>query len=154
MKASLPVDKLERIRKVTQSFTTSRQVTKRQTLSLLGHLNFAMHAIPQGRSFIYRLLHLASSLPNLQDIISLDEGCLSDLKLWSHLLDHLAGCHNVFHDDIVHSSDSLKFFTDAAPSIGFGGYYQGQWFASKWPLTFPKLNSSSALFDMSSIQSQ
>ena len=147
MKASLPVEKLERIRKVTQSFTSTRQVMKRQMLSLLSHLNFAMRIVPQGRSFISRLLHLASSVPNLQDSISLDEGRLSDLKFWSRLLDQWDGI-TFFYDDLINSSDSLTFFTDAASSIGFGGYYQGQWFASKWPLSFLKLKSSSALFEI------
>lgn len=45
----------------------------------------------------------------------------------------------------------IKLFTDAAPSIGFGGYYQGRWFASPWPpqlLDTPQSSASSALFEL------
>ncbi|XP_068584257.1 uncharacterized protein [Cebidichthys violaceus] len=147
MKASLPAEKLERIGDISQSYTTSEVVTKQDLLSLLGHLNYAMRVVPQGRSYISSLLDLASSVPNLHDVISLNEGCRSDLRFWSRLLRHWNGV-TFFYDDVVHSSDSIKFFTDAAPSVGFGGYYQGQWFANSWPHSFPKLDPSSALYEI------
>ncbi|XP_074522596.1 uncharacterized protein LOC141787817, partial [Halichoeres trimaculatus] len=147
MKASLPEQKLERIRSICQSLSSSGSFSKQQLLSLLGHLNFAMRIIPQGRSFISRLLDLASSVPNLHDQLELDEGCRSDLKFWSELLDQWNGI-SFFYDDIVHSSDAIQFFTDAAPSVGFGGFYQGQWFADHWPPSFSELDFSSALYEI------
>lgn len=30
-------------------------------------------------------------------------------------------------------SDSLQFFTEAAPSVGFGGLYNYEWFTDTWP---------------------
>lgn len=87
-------------------------------------------------------------MPN--DSISLHEGCCSDLKVWSRLLAQWDGV-KFFYDDVEHSSYSLKFITDAAPSTGFGGYFQGQWLASKWPHSFPKFHSSSALYEIDPI---
>lgn len=71
---------------------------------------FAMCIIPQGCSFISFLLDLAPSIPGLNDQITLDNGCLSDLHFWSKLLRHWNGisfflrrhhpfirCHGVFH---------------------------------------------------------
>uniref|UniRef100_UPI0037E98D8A uncharacterized protein n=1 Tax=Semicossyphus pulcher TaxID=241346 RepID=UPI0037E98D8A len=118
-----------------------------QLLSLLGHLNFAMRVIPQGRSFISRLLEMSSSVHNLYDVISLDKVCRSDLSFWSLLLEHWNSI-TFFYDDLVHSSDSLKFFTDAAPSVGFGGFFQGQWFADHWPPAFSEFDQSSALYEI------
>lgn len=57
MQASLPLDKLKHIREFIQAFLLAPSVTK-QDLSLSGHLNFAMRIIPQGRSFISRLLEI------------------------------------------------------------------------------------------------
>ncbi|XP_060936184.1 uncharacterized protein LOC133012222 [Limanda limanda] len=147
MKASLPSEKLLRIREIAKTYSDAINITKQQLLSLLGHLNFAMRVIPQGRSFISRLLETATSVPNLHDKISLDEGRRSDLRFWSHLLDHWNGV-TFFYEDLVHSSDSIQLFTDAAPSVGFGGFFQGQWFASRWPPSFPTHNLSSALSEI------
>lgn len=71
MKASLPYDKLQRIRDITKSYCAQHIITKQQLLSLLGHLNFAMRVIPQGRSFISRLLDAASAVKNLHDHVPL-----------------------------------------------------------------------------------
>lgn len=147
MKASLPQDKLQRIREVASSFVSAAVISKRQLLSLLGHLNFAMRVIPQGRSFVSRLLSVASSVPGLSDPVTLDAGCRSDLSFWFQLLSFWNGV-SLFYDDVVSSSDSLEFFTDAAPSAGFGGFYQGNWFASSWPPQFSSLTPSSALYEI------
>nr|XP_033958140.1 uncharacterized protein LOC117460704 [Pseudochaenichthys georgianus] len=147
MKASLPIAKLQRIRDITKSYCEQQVITKQQLLSLLGDLNFAMRVIPQGRSFISRLLDAASAVTNLHDRVFLDEGCRSDLCFWSLLLAHWNGI-TFFYDDLVYSSDSMRFFTDAAPSVGFGGFFQGEWFAGPWPPSFPNHASSSALHEI------
>ena len=61
MQASLADEKLQRIRSFSDLFQTTAGVTKREMLSLLGHLNFAMRIIPQGCSFISHLLSRAHS---------------------------------------------------------------------------------------------
>ncbi|KAL7831600.1 hypothetical protein AOLI_G00291480 [Acnodon oligacanthus] len=117
-------------------------------LSLLGRLNFAMRIIPQGRSLISRLLLLAHPVVDLRDVVALGDGCRSDLRFWSRLLEQWNGV-SFFYSDVVESSDSLALFTDATPSDGFGGYFQG--FAEKWPAEFSKFalgSASSALHEM------
>lgn len=56
MKASLPEVKLKHVQKILSSFHLEKPVSKRDLLSLLGHLNFVMCNIPHGRAFISRLL--------------------------------------------------------------------------------------------------
>lgn len=51
----------------------------------------------------------------------------------------------------IKMSPNHQLFTDAAPSIGFGGFFQGQWFAEKWPNDFSSLTASSpssALYEL------
>ena len=67
MQASLPQDKLTRIREAIKSWSAAAIFSKRDLLSLLGHLDFAMCIIPQDRSFVSRLLVLANSGQNLGD---------------------------------------------------------------------------------------
>ncbi|XP_034562822.1 uncharacterized protein LOC117829305 [Notolabrus celidotus] len=149
MQASLPLDKLSRIREALSSYSSAAGVTKRGLLSLLGHLNFAMRIIPHGRSFVSHLLTLANSVVDLSDLVVLDEGCRSDLRFWSVLCNEWNGI-SFFYNDFVESSDSLRFFTDAAPSVGFGGFYNNEWFADKWPLEIQALteSKSTALFEL------
>lgn len=132
MQASLPLEKLERIREVMKSVLQSVSITKRELLSVLGHLNFAMRIIPQGRSFVSRLLDQAKTVEKLHDLVFIDEGCRSDLGFWSLLCDKWNGI-SFFYNDHTETSVSLKFFTDAAPSVGFGGFFNNQWFAGEWP---------------------
>lgn len=132
MQASLPLEKLVRIREAIKSAADAESLSKKELLSLLGHFNFATRIIPQGRSFISRLLDLSKTANNLHDNITLDAGCRSDLRFWSRLCDNWNGI-SFFYNDQIETSATLKFFTDAAPSIGFGGFFNNQWFADAWP---------------------
>lgn len=71
MQASVPIEKLSCIRDIMSSFMSmaSKGITKCELLSLLGHLDFAMRVIPQGRAFISRLLALSKSVVSLHDQI-------------------------------------------------------------------------------------
>ena len=91
LRASLPEEKLLRLRAVLASAAISVAMTKRDLLSLLGHLNFAMRIIPHGRSFVSRLLGMAKSVPALHDVVRLDEGCRSDLRFWAVLCEQWNG---------------------------------------------------------------
>lgn len=73
-----------------------------------------MRVIPQGCSFISRLLDLAKSVKTLQDVVVMDIGCKSELRFWSRLLDDWNGI-SFFRNDYLESSQDLKLYTDAAP---------------------------------------
>ena len=79
MKASLPLEKLTCICEIMTGALDVATMMKRELLSLLKHFNFAMRTIPQGRSFVSRLLDLSKTENNLHNHITLDEGCRSDL---------------------------------------------------------------------------
>lgn len=107
-------------------------------LSLLGHLNFTMSITSQGRAFISRLLTLAHSVKELSDSLQLDEGMIG----------------TAFHFSIMMLSNhqqNLNYLQMPPPSIGFGGFFQRQWFAEKWPIEFSEFTSgsvSSALYEI------
>ncbi len=144
---SLPKEKIDRIILVSSSLINSSRCSKRELLSLLGHLNFGMRIIPQGRPFISHLLLLASSVHALEDPISLSQECRDELRLWIMFLKQWNGL-SLFHNNLVSSPIDINLFTDAAPSIGFGGFYQGHWFASPWPTQMQGSPQSSALFEL------
>lgn len=74
MQASLPADKLERIRDRTHAFTISQACSREKLQLLLG-----MQYLPQGRSFISQLLALLPLAPDLDFWVKLDSTALSDL---------------------------------------------------------------------------
>ena len=59
MEARLPHDKQARISNMLTSFLAKRTSTKRELLSLLGHLVFASRVIVPGRTFMSRLFEAA-----------------------------------------------------------------------------------------------
>ncbi|XP_067260176.1 uncharacterized protein [Chanodichthys erythropterus] len=148
--ASLPKDKIDRIIAISSNLLEAPQCSKRDLLSLLGHLNYAMRIVPQGRPFISHLLSLASSIQELDNTISLTPSCLADLKLWIMFLKQWNGL-TFFYEDIQSHSSDLPLYTDAAPSVGFGGFYKSHWFTSTWPPELSESNqhaASSALFEL------
>ncbi|KAL2080909.1 hypothetical protein ACEWY4_022762 [Coilia grayii] len=147
---SLPKEKIDRILTVIDCFAACPNKTKMEVLSLLGHLNFAMRVIPQGRPFISHLLTAAHSVSALDTPVLLDDQCLKDLELWRLFLNQWNGL-SMFYDDHALSPEDLQLYTDAAPSVGFGGYFAGQWFASAWPremLLLPPSAASSAVYEV------
>ncbi|KAL2096688.1 hypothetical protein ACEWY4_008836 [Coilia grayii] len=147
---SLPKEKIDRILTVIACFAACPNKTKIEVLSLLGHLNFAMRVIPQGRPFISHLLTAAHSVSALDTPVLLDDQCLKDLELWRLFLNQWNGL-SMFYDDHALSPEDLQLYTDAAPSVGFGGYFAGQWFASAWPremLHLPPSAASPAVYEV------
>ena len=62
MEARLPQDKIKRILDIVNSFKFRKSCTKREVLSLLGHLNFACKVVLPGRSFISHLTALSTTV--------------------------------------------------------------------------------------------
>lgn len=62
MEARLSFDKLTRIIEFIESVSDRENLTKREFLSLLGHLNFASKVIVPGRAYVSYLLNIASSV--------------------------------------------------------------------------------------------
>ena len=51
--------------------------------------------------------------------------------MWKAFLSGWNG-RSFFSDSTVFTSPDLELYTDAASSVGFGGYFNGQWFQGKW----------------------
>ncbi|XP_071138811.1 uncharacterized protein [Mytilus edulis] len=133
MEARLPEDKLCRIKEYPLFFLNRKTCTKRDVFSLLGHLNFAMRVIIPGRSFISYLLNIAHSVKELHHHVTLNSSCRNDLSLWHRFLDQWNGISFFIDDNIVNASD-FDLYTDAASTVGFGGYFKNRWFQALWPV--------------------
>lgn len=126
MEARLPEEKLLRIRELLQSFSTRRSCTKRELLSLLGHLNFACRVVQPGRSFISYLISLSTTVRRLHHHVTFTAECRSDIAMWLKFLSNWNGVSFFLNDKCSRSSD-MHLFTDAT-NTGFGGIYYDKWF--------------------------
>jgi hypothetical protein len=131
MEARLPLDKLERIRHLLLRFLHINKCTKRDLLSLLGHLNYASSVIPPGRTFISRLIQASKSVSKLHYYVYLNSETRKDIYMWQELLSTWNGV-SLFIDPSVTPAPDMELQTDAS-GLGFAGYFHGQWFAAPWP---------------------
>ena len=69
--ARLPTNKVDRINGILKSFLDKKSCSKKQLLSLLGHMNFASRVIRPGRSFLSYLIHLSTKVKELHHFVSL-----------------------------------------------------------------------------------
>jgi hypothetical protein len=123
MEARLPVEKLVRIREKVNDMSGRVRCTKRELLSLLGHLNFACRVIYHGRTFMARLIKASTGVHELHHSVYLSEACKEDMYMWNTLLEEWNGV-SMFHMGEFISSVDLSIFTDSSSIVGFGGYYR------------------------------
>ncbi|XP_056425816.1 uncharacterized protein LOC130367424 [Hyla sarda] len=148
MEARLPEAKLVRIRTAIHRLRERPYISKVELQSILGMLNFAMRIIPQGRTFISRLLALLPSASEQSSLIHLDCQALADLAMWESFLHNWNGI-SFFIPSI--GNESPMVFSDAASSTGFAAIWGNHWFAGPWPPEITQIEGfirSSAAFEL------
>ena len=105
MEARLPDDKLSRIITILDMLKNKHIISKRELLSLLGHLNFASRVIPQGRSFVAYLLSLAASVKQLHHYVRLNKEYLLDIALWRRFLTEWNGVALFLDQEVIKAVD-------------------------------------------------
>lgn len=131
LEARLPPDKLTRIKQDLHSWSTKEVASKRELLSLIGLLSFAAKVVPPGRTFLRRMIDLASSQPTLTSTLTLGDNFRKDLMWWRAFAQQWNG-RSFFLSPKWIPSTSLQLFTDSSGTIGYGAYYQDHWFQGKW----------------------
>ncbi|XP_077862823.1 uncharacterized protein LOC102807207 [Saccoglossus kowalevskii] len=125
--AFLPTDKRIGISKKLSEVLAKKSVTKQVLLSLLGHLSFAGRVVLPGRSFVSHLLQLASIVPKLHYHVAINSDCRMELAMWDSFLQSWNGVHLFLNSEVTSAAD-LQIYTDASSTVGFGGYFRGEWF--------------------------
>jgi hypothetical protein len=49
----------------------------------------------------------------------------------------------MFYNPSKVNAEALNLFTDASSTIGYGGYFNGQWFCDRWPIDLPNISDAS-----------
>ena len=127
----LPEAKLRELRAELDKWPRSRKTTKCNLLSLIGSLSFAARAVPAGRLFLRRLIHLSTRVQQLHQHIRINSEALADITWWKIFLPHWNG-RAFFVDSNATNAHDLDLYTDASGRLGCGAYFQGQWFHHQW----------------------
>ena len=131
MESRLPLDKLTRIRDMLDRYANCKTCTKRELLSLLGHLQYAARVVVPGRSFVSHLIQLSTTVQKLHHRVKLNKPCQMEMQMWARFLQSWNGV-SMFLDETDTLACDMELYTDASMK-GFAGYCQGQWFQSHWP---------------------
>lgn len=146
MEARLPEEKIARIKSIIDSFASRKSCTKRELLSLLGHMNFASRVVQPGRSFVSHMISLSTSVRELYYHVKLTQDCRSDLSMWSLFLSEWNGVSFFINDHITLAAD-IHLFTDATP-VSFGVFFMNKWFQGYFPQELLYKDTSMALFEL------
>ncbi|KAK6172556.1 hypothetical protein SNE40_016187 [Patella caerulea] len=130
--ASLPLDKINRTHSLLETYLQRSKCTLRELHSLIGLLNFACSVISPGRPFLRRLINLTIGIRHPSHRIRLNRQVKADINLWLHFIRNCNGI-TLFINETFLSSDTLKLYTDAAASLGFGAVYKNKWCYGKFP---------------------
>lgn len=140
MECRLPKDKLDRLVTMISSMLGKSKCKQKEMLSLIGHLVFAARVIPAGRSFMSRLFQAAYSVKRLHHTISINAEAKADLEMWARFLSGWNGI-SLFLDLTETRAPDFDLYTDSSGKVGFGAYFQGQWFCSSWAASKPMLDN-------------
>ena len=125
--ARLPEQKLLALRDLIQSWLPRRWCNRRELESLIGHLHHAAKVVWPGRTFLRRMIDLLCCFRRRDHPIRLNHEFKLDLQWWQQFLSSWHGVGFWLFPGMSAATD-LEVTSDAAGSVGFGAYSQGQWF--------------------------
>lgn len=131
LEAHLPEDKLTLIKGVLAEWLSKSSVTKRELLSLIGHLSFAAKVVPPGRTFLRRMIDLSTTQQRLDATITLTHSFRKDLHWWHRFFDSWNDRSFLLSPKWL-ANTTVQLFTDSSGSIGYGAYFRARWFQGKW----------------------
>ena len=122
-------DRLAEIRALLAQWLDKRVCSKRQLLKIIGKLAFAARVVRSGRAFLGRLIGLSKKIKALHHRVRVSEAARKDLIWWSECIATHNGVSMVRPDFL--SGETHHLFTDAS-NHGYGGYFDGNWFATSY----------------------
>ena len=132
----LPDDKLAKLRLLLQDFGGRKAMRKRELLSLVGYLQHASKAVRQGRSFVRRLIDLASLVHRLDGFVRLNTSARSDIIWWKVFAAQWNGTSMLYN--YCRANPQVHVFSDASGSWGGGAYSGNEWCQFQWPADLPE----------------
>ena len=141
MEARLDASRLEELRALCVAWQSRGTASAVELQSLAGKLNFACSVVRPGRIFIRHILQQVRVINSLTDSrtgrpmsrkaqVRLPPQVREDVSWWSEFLPTWNG-KSLLYDLSWSESTEINLQTDAC-NTGYGGYFEGRWFAGQW----------------------
>ena len=129
--------RLQELKTMITLWLDKKVATKRDLLSLIGHLAYASKVVLEGRPFLRRMIDLASSRKLLDHPLRLNTQFRSDLLWWHLFLEDWNGvsCLQIH----TNASPDITLYTDASGSWGCAAAQLPHWFQLQWPTSHSDL---------------
>ena len=131
MEIRLPQDKLERLKETTKNWRGSKNCTKCELLSLIGHLSHACMVVKPGRIFLSQMIKLSTVAEQLHHHIRLNHSFRCNLERWHLFLEKWNEVSLLWDTD----QPAAVMTSDASGRWGCGAFL---WFQVKWPESMPQ----------------
>ncbi|XP_078365995.1 uncharacterized protein LOC144650218 [Oculina patagonica] len=129
--ARLPADKLCALQELIHSWRDRCWCTRCQLESLIGHLHHAAKVVWPGRTFLRHMIDLLRCFRKRDHPIRLNSEFRLDLQWWLQFLSSWHGVYFWLFPGMSASPD-LEVTSDASGSVGFGAYFNDEWFSGSW----------------------
>ena len=129
--ARLPQDKFYGITALLEDWSQKRWCKRKELKSLIGHIQVACKVVPQGRSFLRRMISLLCAFRRDDHPIRLNQEFFLDLAWRQEFFQSWNGCSFLQYP---HWTPLLYFevLSDASWALGYGAVFQGHCFSSAW----------------------
>ena len=127
----LPEEKLARLAETITQWERKKSCQKKELLSLIGQLQHATRIVKQGRTFMRRMVNLASTASELTHHIRLRSSFKSDLQWWAMFLADWNGISMM--SSLGRCTPTVVLTSDASGTWGCGAFTSsGQWLQREW----------------------
>ena len=141
LQARISSDRLEEVLTELHEWRDRHTASKRQILSLIGKLTFVSRVVRPGRTFVRRMISLATTVPHLHHKVSLTCEFQLDIDWWLRYLPQWNGV-SLFPQSHWESNIDLHLFTDSS-DLAAAGYFAGAWFIVPFAHEFLELRNMS-----------
>ena len=130
MEIRLSPEKLAKLKRMIGFWSRRKACTKRELLSLIGHLSHACKVVKPGRPFLRRMIELSTKPKKMHHHLRLNRVTRSDLSWWKFFLNNWNG--RGLMAVLSKRPHDVTVTSDASGSWGCGVFWSKYWFSIKW----------------------
>ena len=148
VQARLPQHKFDHIATLLESWSLKQHCIREELQFLISHLRHVCKVIPQGRTFLRRMINLLSAFRWDDILISLNQDFRLDLSWWCEFFYSWDG-FSFLLSPLWAPLQEFHVSSGAAGALGYGTIFDDEFFVGEWsslqmssPITYKELFSA------------